>query len=196
MIAQLTGTVAHVGASSCVLDVGGVGYQVLSTPRTLADLRRGSDATMYTCLVVREDSMTLFGFADAGERQTFELLQSVQGVGPKLALAMLSVHTPESLTQAVQQGDAKALEKVPGVGAKVAARLLLELGGKLVLPHDAAAAAPGDARAQVLDALVSLGWNVKAAQGALDKVAPEPIAEAAVAETLRLALQHMGGARG
>lgn len=196
MIAQLTGTVAHVGASSCVLDVGGVGYQVLSTPRTLAGLRHGSDATMYTSLVVREDSMTLFGFADAGERQTFELLQSVQGVGPKLALAMLSVHTPESLTQAVQQGDAKALEKVPGVGAKVAARLLLELGGKLVLPHDAAAAVPGDARAQVLDALVSLGWNVKAAQGALDKVAPEPIAEAAVAETLRLALQHMGGARG
>jgi Holliday junction DNA helicase RuvA len=146
-------------------------------------------------LVVREDSLTLFGFGTAGERDTFEALQSVQGVGPRLAQAMLAVHSPDALAAAVASGDRAALERVPGVGAKVAARLLLELGGKLVLPQQATAAA-ADAREQVVDALVGLGWNPKAAQSAVTEVADQPISADAVAPTLRAALQTLGATRG
>lgn len=195
MIAQLSGEVAHVGATACVIDVSGVGYHVQSTPSTLATLRTGSDARLFTHLVVREDALTLFGFATAGERDTFEALQSVQGVGPRLALAMLAVHSPDALAAAVASGDKAALERVPGVGAKVAARLLLELGGKLVLP-DAVARGGGDAREQVVDALVGLGWTPKAAQSAVTDVADQPIGEDAVPATLRSALQILGGVRG
>jgi Holliday junction DNA helicase RuvA len=193
LIAQLTGTAAHVGATSAVVDVNGVGMLVQCTPATLAGIRHGQSVTLHTQLVVREDSLTLFGFASASERDAFETLQSVQGVGPKLALSMLAVHAPEQLAAAVAAGDRGALERVPGVGAKVAARLLLELGGKLVL--DAAPAAAADARGQVVDALVSLGWNAKAAGAAVDAVADGPVAEADVAVTLRAALQKLGGQR-
>ena len=191
MIAQLTGTAAHVGATSAVVDVNGVGMHVQCTPGTLAGIRHGQQVTLHTQLVVREDSLTLFGFGTAGERDAFETLQSVQGVGPKLALAMLAVHPPEQLAAAVAAGDRAALERVPGVGAKVAARLLLELGGKLVL--DPPAAQSGDARGQVVEALVSLGWNAKSASAAVDAVADGPVAEADVAPTLRAALQKLGG---
>lgn len=117
MIAQLTGTVLAVGASAAVIDVAGVGYRVLSTPGTLAQLRTGGQASLATHLVVREDSLTLFGFSSARERDMFETLQSVQGVGPRLALAMLAVHEPDALSRAIHAGDRAALEKVPGVGA-------------------------------------------------------------------------------
>ena len=193
MISQLTGTAAHVGATSAVVDVNGVGMLVQCTPGTLAGIRHGQQVTLHTQLIVREDSLTLFGFGSARERDAFETLQSVQGVGPKLALAMLAVHPPEQLAAAVAAGDRAALERVPGVGAKVAARLLLELGGKLVL--DAPSATAGDARGQVVDALVSLGWNAKAAATAVDAVADGPVAEADVPATLRAALQRLGGQR-
>lgn len=196
MIAQLSGTAVHVGTSACVVDVQGVGYHVLSTPATLAQLRHGAQVTLFTQLVVREDSLTLFGFATAPERQTFEALQAVQGVGPKMALALLSVHSPEALATAVEQGDTQALQRVPGVGAKVAARLLLELGGKLVLPESPSSSRGPDARQQVVDALVSLGWNVKTATSAVDGVAPDVISEAEISTTLRNALQALGGNRG
>ena len=193
MIAQLTGTAVHVGATSAIVDVNGVGMLVQCTPGTLAGIRHGQTVTLHTQLVVREDSLTLFGFGSSGERDAFETLQSVQGVGPKLALAMLAVHPPQQLAAAVAAGDRAALERVPGVGAKVASRLLLELGGKLVL--DAPTAPAGDARGQVVDALVSLGWNAKAASSAVDAVADGPVAEADVAPTLRAALQRLGGTR-
>ncbi|WP_062464562.1 Holliday junction branch migration protein RuvA [Demequina soli] len=196
MIAQLTGTVAHAGATSLVLDVQGVGYRVLSTPATLGELRAGLDATLHTQLVVREDSMTLFGFLTSGERDTFEQLQGVQGVGAKLALAMLAVHSPEALAHAVAAGDQKALTKVPGIGPKVAARLLLELGGRLVLPEDAPGAPAADSRGEVVEALVGLGYPAKNAQAAVDAVAPDPIEPSATAATLRAALKHLGGTRG
>ncbi|WNM25750.1 Holliday junction branch migration protein RuvA [Demequina capsici] len=196
MIAQLTGTVAHVGASAAVLDVSGVGYRVLSTPAALAELRTGQHATLHTHLVVREESLTLYGFAAASERDTFETLQSVQGVGPKLALAMLAVHSPQALVTAVQAADRKALEKVPGIGAKVAARLLLELGGRLSLPEQDGSAPRGDGRDQVVEALVGLGYNAKAAQAAVEKVASSPIQDPEVADTLRAALKALGGSRG
>lgn len=196
MIAQLSGTVAHAGAASLVLDVQGVGYRILSTPATLGELRVGSTATLHTQLVVREDSMTLFGFLSAGERDTFEQLQGVQGVGAKLALAMLAVHSPEALAGAVAAGDQKALTKVPGIGPKVAARLLLELGGRLVLPEDAPGAPAPDARGEVVDALVGLGYAAKQAQAAVDAVAEEPVTAAQTGATLRAALKHLGGTRG
>ena len=195
MIAQLTGSVAHVGAAALVVDVAGVGYRVLSTPAALAELRVGQAATLHTQMVVREDSMTLFGFLTAGERDTFEQLQNVQGVGAKLALAMLAVHSPEALAGAVAAGDQKALTKVPGIGPKVAARLLLELGGKLVLPEDDAAVAP-DARGEVVEALVGLGYPAKQATAAVDAVAEETVAPGETAATLRAALKHLGGTRG
>lgn len=195
MIAQLTGSVAHVGTTSLVVDVGGVGLHVLCPPSTLADVRPTMPIQLHTHLVVREESLTLFGFATAGERDAFETLQSVQGVGPKLALALLSVHPPARLAAAVASGDRAALERVPGVGAKVAARLLLELGGKLVLPTDASPET-ADGRAQVVDALVGLGWNAKAADRAVDAVASGEVAQADVPDTLRAALQNLGGARG
>lgn len=198
MIAQLTGTVVSVSASVVVIDVAGVGYRLLSTPRTLADLRHGAVATLATHLVVREDSLTLYGFRSPRERDMFETLQSVQGVGPRLALAMLAVHEPDALSAAIHAGDRRALERVPGVGAKVAARLLLELAGKLSL--DGVATGEGgaavDARPEVATALESLGWSAKAATAAVDAVAPEPIAGDAVATTLRAALRELGGGRG
>lgn len=197
MIAQLTGTVLSVRAATAVVDVGGVGMLVQSTPSTLAELRVGERTEFHTQLVVREDSLTLYGFGVASERDTFEVLQTVQGVGPRLALAMLAVHSPESLSTAVAAGDVKALQKVPGIGAKVAARLLLELGGKLSLPQtEGAPVAAGDARVEVEDALVALGWNAKAATKAVEAVATSPITQAQVPETLKAALKSMGGARG
>lgn len=195
MIAQLSGSVAHIAASALVLDVAGVGYRVLSTPATLAELHLRQECTLHTTLVVREDSMTLFGFLTAGERDTFEQLQSVQGVGAKLALAMLAVHSPEALAGAVAAGDRKALEKVPGIGPKVAARLLLELGGKLSLPGEDLAA-PADARGEVVEALVGLGYAAKQAEAAVDAVAEAPVAAADMGATLRAALKRLGGTRG
>jgi len=198
VISQLTGTVLSVGASAVVIDVAGVGYRLLATPATLAGLRAGQKASLATHLVVREDSLTLFCFEDAHERDMFETLQSVQGVGPRLALALLSVLDPHALATAVAAGDRKALERVPGVGAKVAARLLLELGGKLSLPEGSAPASSAvpDSREQVVEALVSLGWQVKAASAAVDGASSGPVAAADVPAVLRAALQSLGGTRG
>ncbi len=197
MIAQLTGTVVHVGASAVVLDVGGVGYRILATPATLATLHLRQESSLATHLVVREDSLTLFGFESVHERDMFETLQSVQGVGPRLALALLAVHAPHTLVAVIASGDVKALQRVPGVGAKVAARLMLELGGKLTSPDgDDAPAAVADAREQVADALIALGWQAKAATAAVEAVAPEPIDGDEIPATLRAALQSLGGSRG
>ncbi len=196
MIAQLSGTVLAVGATSLVVDVGGVGLDVLSTPATLAGARAGHEARLFTHLVVREESLTLYGFASREEKDAFVALQGVSGVGPRLALAMLAVHAPRSLAAAVASGDRAALERVPGIGAKVAARLLLELGGKLVLPEADGAVAEGDGRDQVVEALVGLGWASKAARAAVDAVAKGPVADAEVPGVLREALQTLGGSHG
>lgn len=198
MIASVSGRVLSIATGSAVVEVGGVGMHVLATPGALAELHTGQQVTLHTSLVVREDSLTLYGFPTVAERGAFEALQSVSGVGPRLALAMLSVHSPDSLAVAVAAGDRGALEKVPGVGAKVAARLLLELGGKLSLPESGAGALAGavDARDQVVEALTGLGWPTKVAEGAVRDVAADPIGEAQVAGTLRDALKQLGGTRG
>lgn len=198
MIASLAGTVATVRLDAAVVDVGGIGVLVQATPRTLATLTVGRTARLSTSLVVREDSLTLFGFADDDERATFETLQTVSGIGPRLALAMLAVHDPEALRRAVATDDLTALRKVPGVGLKGAQRLALELKGKLGAPTAAgsptseAATADDGWRGQVREALVGLGWAAKSADEALDKVAPAPGEPVDVAAVLRAALQRLG----
>ena len=215
MIAHLTGTVAGIRLDSAVLDVHGVGYLVHATPATLGTLRHGGTVTLFTSLVVREDAMTVFGFADDDERAVFETVQSVSGVGPRLALAMLAVHSPEALRAAVAGEDLKALERVPGIGRKSAQRIVLELSGKLGAPVGTGAAGvagPGtggaDARRdEVVAALVGLGWTQKVAEEAVDTVTADAAgadgdAAAAgtpaeqVASTLRSALRLLGGRRG
>lgn len=206
MIASLSGTVQTVRLDSAVLNVGGIGYLVYATPATLAALRVGSEASLSTSLVVREDSLTLYGFADDDERSVFEASQTVSGVGPRLALAMLAVHTPDGLRRALAGGDVKALTRVPGIGAKGAQRLILELGDKLGQPHDldgvvqAPTASLGDQREQVVQALVSLGWSAKVAEDAITTVLADSGAAAVtladVPVVLRAALKVLGGHRG
>lgn len=134
MIAFLSGPVAALSPATAVIEVGGVGMAVQCAPRTLADLRIGQQARLATSLVVREDSLTLYGFADDDERQVFELLQTASGVGPRLAQAMLATHSPDALRQAVSTGDEKALMAVSGIGKKGAQKLLLELKDRLGAP--------------------------------------------------------------
>ena len=131
MIAHVDGTVSGVAPDGAVIDVGGVGLLVQCTPGTLARLRTGERAKVATSLVVREDALTLYGFASEDERNTFELLQTASGVGPRLALAMLAVFTPDGLRRAVATEDLAALTTVPGIGRKGAQRIVLELAGRL-----------------------------------------------------------------
>jgi Holliday junction DNA helicase RuvA len=206
VIASVHGTVRAVRLDAAVLEVGGVGLLVQATPATLAGLRVGQAATLFTSLVVREDALTLFGFAEDDEREVFEVLQTVSGVGPRLALAMLAVHTPDGLRRAVAGEDLAALKRVPGIGHKGAQRIVLELADRLGAPApvgvpggSAAAAAPADRRDQVVDALVGLGWNQPAAQAPDATVldgSEEPVGEAEVAGVLRAALRTLGGGRG
>jgi Holliday junction DNA helicase RuvA len=207
VIASVRGAVLAVRLDSAVVEVGGVGMRVQATPATLAHLRVGQEATLHTSLVVREDSLTLFGFVDDDEREVFEAVQTVSGVGPRLALAMLAVHTPDGLRRAVADGDLKALERVPGIGRKGAQRLVLELKDRLGAPAAqvagtgaaAPAPAPGDQRQQVVDALVGLGWNQKAADEAVESAladATGPVGADDVPGLLRAALRTLGGGRG
>ncbi|MCR6647553.1 MAG: Holliday junction branch migration protein RuvA [Cellulomonas sp.] len=208
MIASVRGTVLAVRLDSAVVEVGGVGMLVQATPATLAQLRHGQEALLHTSLVVREDSLTLFGFAEDDEREAFEIVQTVSGVGPRLALAMLAVHTPDGLRRAVAGEDLKALERVPGIGRKGAQRIVLELKDRLGAPSavpvaGAAAAAPTptetNRRQQVVDALVGLGWNPKVAEEAVTDVLADtegPLTAEDVPAVLRAALRGLGGVRG
>ena len=199
MIAFVRGTVATVGPDQAVVDVGGVGLAVMCGPRTLSELRPGTPAQVATALVVREDSLTLFGFADEEERQAFEVLQSVTGIGPRTAQAILAVLTVEQLRAAVAGDDLATLSKPPGIGRKGAARIALELKDKLGAPAATAVAAPRDDdwSARVVDGLVALGWPVRDARAAAEAVRSE--AEAVLAEggrpsvpaLLRSALRHL-----
>ncbi|NAZ87380.1 Holliday junction branch migration protein RuvA [Kineococcus indalonis] len=203
MIASVRGRVLAVRLDSAVVEVGGVGLLVQAAPATLAALRVGEEASLSTSLVVREDSLTLFGFADADEREVFEVLQTVSGVGPRLALAVLAVHRPDGLRAAVAAEDHAALVRVPGIGKKGAQRLCLELGDRLGPPSGAPAqlaAAPADddaRRKQVVDALAGLGYPVKQAGDAVDAVTADDAAGAGAVEdvpaVLRAALRHLSG---
>ena len=180
MIASLSGTVLKVGLDSVVVGVGGVGMLVHTTPATATSVRLGQPTELATSLVVREDSLTLYGFATDDEKHVFETVQTVSGVGPRLALAVLAVHSPDAVRVALGTGDLVALTKVPGIGKKGAERMVLELKDKLgALPGSAghvrgpSTSTRGEAwREQVREALVGLGWTARQADDALDKVAP------------------------
>lgn len=178
MIAFVNGRVAAAGPDGAVIEVGGVGLSVLCSPATLAGLRVGDHAHVATSLVVREDSLTLYGFADDDERSVFELLQTASGVGPRVALAMLATHTPNTLRRAVATEDVTALTKVPGIGKKGAQRIVLELKDRLGLPFDDDASVPAPRTAapwrdQVHTGLTNLGWPARDADAALDLVAAD-----------------------
>jgi Holliday junction DNA helicase RuvA len=205
LISFLRGTVAHVGLSTAVIDLNGAGMSVNATPQTLSRLRTGEEGKLFTSLIVREDSLTLFGFASDDEREVFDVLLSVSGVGPRLALAVLAVHDPEAIRVAAHTGDSKTFTKVPGIGPKVAGRIVLELAGKLV-PHGtqgaALPAAPSEQawKPQVVAAMTSLGWSEKDATSSIDKAledSPELSGRGNVAEILRTTLRWLGqdGAR-
>jgi holliday junction DNA helicase RuvA len=205
MIAHLRGTVAGLAPDGAVIEVGGVGMRVQCTPGTLAALRPGELAQVATALVVREDSLTLFGFATDDERNVFELLQTASGVGPRLALAMLAVHTPDALRRAVSAEDLRALTMVPGIGQKGAQRIVLELRDRLGPPGDAAlpgtrpAARVASWRDQVQSGLVNLGWPVRDADQAIAALEEEGAigadADVNVATVLRAALRKLSKQR-
>ncbi|MEU9659508.1 Holliday junction branch migration protein RuvA [Streptomyces chartreusis] len=201
MIASLSGPVAALAPDSAVVEVGGIGIAVQCTPNTLSGLRMGQQTKLATSLVVREDSLTLYGFADDDERQTFELLQTASGVGPRLAQAMLAVHSPDALRRAVATADEKSLTAVPGIGKKGAQKLLLELKDRLGEPIGAPAlGAPVSQgwRDQLHAALIGLGYATREADEAVTAVTPQ--AEAAegtpqVGQLLKAALQTLNRAR-
>jgi Holliday junction DNA helicase RuvA len=178
MIAFVRGRVAAVTLASAVVEVGGVGLELMCTPATLATLRTGTEATLPTSMVVREDSLTLFGFADEDEKQMFELLQTASGVGPKLAQAMLAVLSPDGLRSAIAGDDVKTLTRVPGIGQKGAQRVILELKDRIGAPTRAGAApvaatAAAPWRDQVTQGLMGLGYPAKEAEKAVEAVAAQ-----------------------
>jgi Holliday junction DNA helicase RuvA len=200
MIAHLNGLVAAVGLDGAVIEVGGVGLRVQCTPDTLAHLKPGEQARVATSLVVREDSLTLFGFGTDDERNVFELLQTASGIGPRIALAMLAVHSPDALRRAVAAEDIKALTMVPGIGTKGAQRIVLEMKDRLGAPNDTAAlngaatARRGAAswREQVTTGLINLGWSARDAEAAVNAVEAEYDGQAPdVATALRAALRKL-----
>jgi Holliday junction DNA helicase RuvA len=201
MIASVRGRVATLGPDQTVVEVGGLGFTVQCSPNTLARLRVGHDAALATSLVVREDSLTLYGFSDADERSLFELLQTASGVGPRLAQAMLAVHAPDVLRRAIATGDITTLTRVPGIGKKGAQRLVLELKeriGAVAEAADGAVAAVGGApwRDQVAQALVGLGWSAAQATGAVDAAAGSVDgAEPDISTLLKQAIRVLGQAR-
>jgi holliday junction DNA helicase RuvA len=201
VIAHLSGSVAGVSPDGAVIDVGGFGLRVQCTPGTLASLKLGEPARVATSLVVREDSLTLFGFGTEDERNVFELLQTASGIGPRLALAMLAVHSPDALRRAVAAEDIKALTMVPGVGNKGAQRIILELKDRLGAPGDLAGHGDGAGparrveptwRDQVQSGLVNLGWSARDAESAVDAVEADSGDQTPdVATALRAALRKL-----
>ena len=198
MIASLSGTVLQVGPTSAVVEVGGLGVLALCSPGTVAGLRVGQRATLATSLVVREDSLTLYGFASTDEREFFELLLTATGVGPKLAQAALAVLPPDQLRAAIASENLVQLCKVPGVGRKGAQRMVIELKDKInavglsAEPHTSTTAPPAW-RDQVGRGLVGLGWSEKDADAACSEVEPM-VAEdpdVSVAVLMRAALQSL-----
>ncbi|MGQ0842677.1 MAG: Holliday junction branch migration protein RuvA [Sporichthyaceae bacterium] len=199
MISFVSGRVAEVGLDAVVIEVGGIGLSLKCTPATLAGLRLGEKATMPSALVVREDSLTLYGFADADERAVFDILVGITGIGPRTAQAVLAVLEPDRLRAAVAVDDLATLCKVPGIGKKGAERMVLELrdrigpprGGLSLVPAQPASA-EDERRAQVHGALVNLGWSARDAETAWEAVAAQTGEEAEVPELLRLALRTLG----
>lgn len=199
MIASVRGPVRHIGLDRVVVEVGGVGMLLHTTPATASALHLGQEALLATTLVVREDSLTLYAFTSDDERDIFEQVQTVSGVGPRIALAMLSVLAPDRLRAAVSSADLATLTKVPGIGRKGAERIVLELRDKLGMPSGAAGGATAVPavgatawRDQVAEALVGLGYSAKQADDAVSRAAEAAPAGADVSSMLRAALRELG----
>ncbi len=204
MIATVTGRVDRVGLDHLVVTVGGIGILVHTTPGTAGSRHLGDQVTLATSLVVREDALTLYGFAEEDERVLFDQVQTVSGVGPRLAQAMLAVHSPIELRRAISSGDITSLTKVPGIGRKGAERIILELRDKVTMTAGGRPAGTSDTeqtptgpperpwRGQVTEALIGLGWSAKQAEAGLDKVAADLGDDPDVAAALKAALRELG----
>jgi Holliday junction DNA helicase RuvA len=193
VIASVSGRVAAVAPDTAVIEVGGVGLAVSCAPATLAKLRVGEQAYLATALVVRETELTLYGFADADEKEVFEALQTAAGVGPRLAQAVLAVHRPDDVRRAVATEDLAALTKVPGIGKKGAQRIVLDLKDRLGPPLGTGSTAVPAPRAeawedQVRAALTALGYGLREADDAVAAVAPSVTDPPSVPVLLRQAL--------
>lgn len=196
MISILKGELAAKQLDRATILAGGIGLEFLATPETLSHLQVGQSATVHTFLVVREDSLTLYGFANATERETFATLMQVKGIGPKLGLAALSVLSPDALAEAVANRDLNTLQRIPGVGKKSAERMLIEIGDKLGTPtgvsgNSDSRSATGFNSSTVVEALMNLGYNQALASEAVKSVAAGDAATA-----LREALKYLGSKRG
>ncbi len=198
MIEFVRGEVSQLAATHVVVDMGGVGIRLEATPGTIADLRTGDTRQIPASLVIREDAWTLYGFQDREEREIFETVQSVSGVGPRTALALVGTLAAEGLRQAVSTGDERALMKVPGIGKKGAQRILLELAERIGPPANQQA---GDSlgpdngvREAVSSGLVSLGWSTRDAEAAIREISqrePDLLNKGPVAVALRAALREL-----
>lgn len=200
MIASVRGEVLDIALDHVVIESAGVGYRINATPATLGSLARGSETRLVTAMIVREDSMTLYGFANTESKELFGLLQTVSGVGPRLAMATLAVLEPDALRAALAEGNVSALTRVPGIGKRGAERMVVELRDKVDAvamsdrPVVSAGSVPGSVRDQIVEALVGLGFTVKQAEPATDAVlAAEPDADTSTA--LRSALSYLGKSR-
>jgi Holliday junction DNA helicase RuvA len=194
MIASVRGEVLDVALDHVVIEAAGVGYKVMAAPSTLATLRRGSEARLITAMIVREDSMTLYGFPDGDARDLFLTLLGVSGVGPKIALATLAVYDTQALRQALADGDVAALTRVPGIGKRGAERLVLELRDKIGPVGTSAALTSVNGhsvRSPVVEALVGLGFAARQAEEATDKVLASDDG-ATTSTALRSALSLLG----
>lgn len=202
MIASLRGIVLSIGLNSAVIECAGVGYVVTATPQTLGTLRRGEESLVLTTMVVREDAMSLYGFTDDTSREMFGLLQTVSGLGPRLALAAQSVMNPAELSNAIASGDAKALQRIPGVGKRMAERMIVDLKDKVLAfttgpqsladaPAGVAVPPAGVAVDQVTEALVGLGFPERTATAAVTAVL-SATPELDTSATLRAALAYLG----
>jgi Holliday junction DNA helicase RuvA len=200
MIASVRGVVAAIAPDSAVIEVGGVGLQVQCAPGTLAGLKAGVEARLATSMVVREDSLTLYGFADDDEKHLFELLQTANGVGPRLAQAVLAVHSPDVVRRAISVGDLATLTRVPGIGKKGAEKLVIELRDRIG-PLSGGDGSPagvlsGAWQEQVRQGVLALGWNPAQAEQAVAAVAESIDGEVPpVAVLLRQAIRLLGKAR-
>jgi holliday junction DNA helicase RuvA len=198
VIASVRGEVLEVALDHAVIEAAGIGYRVNATPSTLATLRQGSQARLVTAMIVREDSMTLYGFSDTDTRDLFLTLLSVSGVGPRLAMATLAVHDAAALRRALHDGDVTALTRVPGIGKRGAERMVLELRDKVGAVGASASGTPavnGHAvRSPVVEALVGLGFAARQAEEATDKVLATDH-DATTSSALRAALSLLGKSR-
>ncbi len=192
MIATVSGVVADLRLDSAVVEVGGVGILTYCTPTTLAELRVGSPVCLHTTMIVREDSLTLYGFSSSDERRTFEILMTASGVGPRLALAMLAVYSPDQLRHAISTSDHPALTAVPGIGKKGAEKIVVELRDRLGPSLEGSAGkVSASSDDQVVDALIGLGWNTKDARAAVESARRSASVDVEIPELLRSALQEL-----